>query len=62
MIQLRLPLGIGFVRPRVLIRKEDAPCCVARALPDGRLPIGFCSDACVRRPRRARVPVASQHG
>lgn len=35
------------------IRKEDAPCCRARALPDGRPVIGFCSPTCVRRPHRS---------
>lgn len=33
----------------VLPTKEQAACCVARALPDGRLPIGLCSPECVRR-------------
>ncbi|HVM53776.1 MAG TPA: hypothetical protein VM262_11310 [Acidimicrobiales bacterium] len=32
------------------ITKEEAPCCRARALPDGRPVIGFCSPECVRRP------------
>jgi hypothetical protein len=42
------------VRPT--IRKEEAPCCRARALPDGRPVIGWCSEVCVRRPRLV-VPV-----
>lgn len=39
------------VAVRPWIRKEDAACCIARALPDGRLPIGYCSPQCVRRPK-----------
>lgn len=31
-------------------RKEDAPCCRERRDGQGRLPIGFCSDECLRRP------------
>ncbi len=38
----------GMVRPAV--SKDDAPCCLARRLPDGRPVIGFCSPECVRRP------------
>lgn len=32
------------------VRKEDAACCVARRDDLGRLPIGFCSPDCIRRP------------
>lgn len=32
------------------LTKDTAPCCAARALPDGRLSIGFCSPNCLRRP------------
>lgn len=35
--------------PRPL-SKDDAPCCVARRLPDGRPVIGYCSPECIRRP------------
>jgi hypothetical protein len=40
--------------PKVLTppTKEEAACCRAAALPDGRLPIGFCSPGCLRRPIR----------
>lgn len=31
-------------------RKEDAPCCTSRRDKLGRLPIGFCSPSCIRRP------------
>jgi hypothetical protein len=34
------------------LTKETAPCCVSRALPDGRLPLGWCSPGCLRRPIR----------
>lgn len=34
-------------------RKEDADCCVARRDDVGRLPIGFCSPTCERRPAKA---------
>ena len=37
-------------RPRLVqLTKEPAPCCVARALPDGRPVIGFCGPDCIRR-------------
>lgn len=42
---------------RRVVRKEDAPCCVARIDRFGRLPIGFCSPECVRRPEPAPVHV-----
>lgn len=29
--------------------KEDAPCCAVRVDALGRLPLGYCSPACVRR-------------
>lgn len=35
-----------------MTRKEDAACCVARRLPDGRLPIGYCGPDCIRRVER----------
>lgn len=35
---------------RIPPRKELAPCCVARRDQYGRLPIGFCSDGCIRIP------------
>lgn len=31
-------------------RKEDAECCEAKRLPDGRPVLGFCSPECIRRP------------
>lgn len=31
-------------------RKEQAKCCLAKRLPDGRPVIGFCSPECERRP------------
>lgn len=31
--------------------KELSPCCVARRDDHGRLPVGYCSPACLRRPR-----------
>jgi hypothetical protein len=31
-------------------RKEDAACCEAKRLPDGRPVLGFCSPECIRRP------------
>lgn len=34
----------------VRVSKEDAPCCVSRRDDLGRLPIGYCSPGCVRRP------------
>lgn len=37
------------------ISKDDAPCCLARRDADGRLPVGWCSDECVRRPVAVRV-------
>lgn len=35
------------------LTKEAAPCCLARALPDGRPVIGYCGPDCVRRPAAA---------
>lgn len=40
----------AFPTAQVRPRKENAPCCVARRDELGRLPIGFCSPDCVRRP------------
>jgi hypothetical protein len=31
-------------------RKEQARCCIAKRDRDGRLPIGYCSPECERRP------------
>ena len=31
--------------------KENAPCCRARRDHRGRLPVGFCSPECIRRPK-----------
>lgn len=45
---------IGTVTPPVIVRKEDAPCCAAQRDELGRLPIGYCSTTCVRRPRSSR--------
>lgn len=47
----RGPGGKWLTLPDLPSRKEDAPCCVARRDDLGRLPIGFCSPSCVRRPK-----------
>lgn len=44
--------GMVYPLPDLPPRKEDAACCVARRDDVGRLPIGFCSPDCVRRPRK----------
>lgn len=44
--------GVVYDLPVLPPSKDDAPCCLARALPDGRPPIGFCSPECVRRPAK----------
>lgn len=38
-------------RPVVLLVKDDAPCCLATRDDHGRMTPGFCSEACLRRPR-----------
>lgn len=42
------PAVVRVVRPH--IRKEQAGCCVSRRDALGRLPIGYCSLECLRRP------------
>lgn len=32
------------------VRKHEAACCVSRRDEEGRLPIGYCSPGCERRP------------
>lgn len=58
-MKLKLPAFVRerFYRPRgrevfppLPPRKQDAACCIAKALPDGRLPIGWCGKSCIRRP------------
>lgn len=41
--------AIGDETPVAVVRKEEAPCCNAKRDRDGRLPIGYCGPACVRR-------------
>lgn len=36
--------------PKAPPRKEQAPCCQQRRDHLGRLPVGFCSPDCIRRP------------
>lgn len=41
---------IGVIEPVGRVRKEDAFCCNLRRDAAGRLPVGYCSPGCVRRP------------
>lgn len=34
-----------------LLTKDDAPCCLAKRDAAGRLPVGYCSPTCERRPK-----------
>lgn len=40
----------GVAVPVLPPSKDEAPCCNARRDQLGRLPIGYCSPGCVRRP------------